>query len=596
MSNGVKGIGTELNSGCDGLRGTWLLSNLIDDDDLDDLQDYYPELTLYNAQFTGVMFDDTKSDPMNMTNLDNGTSGEDYVASGHILRIRAGLIPVFGKLNTTSGKFECVPVSEDDYKYLKGESETFDYTDQGGSKKDVMMRAPRCWYKGINDFKNQKKYIFWSSQHDEPLSTAHTVRRATLSTLNPVADTAVKTGAVTIGTSTIESTGVLGSEVNMSAYRFDNLAGMKQVRFPAVNSGENGAVFLNENGIIIGVFNMDVSASDMQVGDYVFCDVPAGAVSIVFTAPTANASDELIAVDSVEIEAIEPDWVLNEEWLCGVYEASVDGQTNLRSLSASTVKVGNGTSRTNTSWTYDANGKPTNTPSTTIDYTCKDFMNLAARRGAGYQLIYYEMSKFVAILFYSMYGDRDAQDRCGFGQGSGGQTGDKDSLGNATSVRGNSNNGNKVLGFESFMGCTLEWMDNIAVNVSSYRDFLLAHCEQGSYTVNHKWHIYNPLTGTERVVQGINFTGAEIARVRHGRFCDIIASKSYSDSNYATYYADQQAYATTSGRVVGRASHNSGAGGGLAFASAYYASSYSGSSHGSRLAFRGAIELSEPSE
>lgn len=593
MENGVKGIGTELDNTCDGLRGTWLLTELVEDNELSALQNYYPELTIHNAQFTGVMFNDTIADPMNMTNLDNGTSGEDYEPSGHILRIRAGLIPVFGKLNTTTGKFECVPVSEEDYKYLKGESEMFDYTDQGGSKKDVMMRAPRCWYKGVNDFKTQKKYIFWSSQHDEPLSTAHVVRRATLSTLTSYADTAVKTQAVTIGVSTIDSAGVLGSETTFSAYRYDNLAGMKQVRFPAVNSGENGAVFLNEQGIIIGIFNMDVSASDMQVGDYVFCDVPVGAVSIVFTAPTSSAADELIAVDSSEIEAIEPDWVLNEEWLCGVYEASIDGQTNLRSLSGVAVKVGNGTSRTNTNWSYDENGRPTNTPSTTINYTCKDFMNLAMRRGAGYQLIDYEMSKFVAILFYCYTGSRDAQDLCGFGQGAGGNTGGKDSLGNANSVRGNSNNGNKVLGFENFMGCTYEWMDNVAMNVSSYRDFLLAHCEQGSYPTDNSYHIYDPLTQTERVVKSIQMN-AEIARVRHGRYCDIIASKAYSDSNYATYYSDLAYHVGSSGRVVGRAYNNSSACGGLAFAFAYSASSVSSGIIGSRLAFRGVISLSDP--
>ena len=338
---------------------------------------------------------------------------------------------------------------------------------------------------------------------------------------------------------------------------------------------------------------MDVSASDMQVGDYVFCDVPVGAVSIVFTAPTSSAADELIAVDSSEIEAIEPDWVLNEEWLCGVYEASIDGQTNLRSLSGVAVKVGNGTSRTNTNWTYDANGRPTNTPSTTINYTCKDFMNLAMRRGAGYQLIDYEMSKFVAILFYCYTGSRDAQDLCGFGQGAGGTTGGKDSLGNANSVRGNSNNGNKVLGFENFMGCTYEWMDNVAMNVSSYRDFLLAHCEQGSYPIDNSYHIYDPLTQTERVVKSIQMN-AEIARVRHGRYCDIIASKAYSDSNYATYYADSAYHVGSSGRVVGRAGNNSFAFGGLAYAVAVYASSYSNGSFGSRLAFRGVISLSDP--
>ena len=47
------------------------------------------------------------------------------------------------------------------------------------------------------------------------------------------------------------------------------------------------------------------------------------------------------------------------------------------------------------------------------------------------------------------------------------------------------------------------------------------------------------------------------------------------------------------GRVVGRAIYSSSASGGLAYAVASYASSYSGGYYGSRLAFRGEIELNE---
>lgn len=593
MASGAKGIGSDLDNACDGLSGRWILNTLIEDDILASLQSYFPTLSLHNAQYTMVVQDDTMSDPANVTNLDNGTSGDSYAPSGHILRIRQGLIPVTGKLNVSTGVWEGVKISESNYTKLADGSD-FDYKDNLGSGNDAMMRCPRFWYKGINDFKNQKKYICWSSLEDEPLSTAKNINRKTLSDIILQEGKAVIVTNVEEGVSTLEMTGVLTDTPNYNAYKLD-VSGMKQVRWPGLNNANIGAVFLNEEGVIIKKYNMAVNNTlfDFVEGEYIFIDVPGGAKSFVFASATANNNLEAIAVDSSEVEAIEPDWVLSEEWLGGIYHASIDTITQLRSISGATIRVGKGTSTTSSEWSYDSEGKPTNTPLNGMNYTGKDFQNLAARRGSGYQLFDYEMSKLMAILYFSMTGNRDAQLLCGYGRGAGGTTGYTDTLGNTDSYKGQVS-GNKCLGFESFFGCTWEFMDNVAVNVPTYAQALKDKMSDqvSSYPIDAKWHIFDPITKTERVVQGITTSGYAIARTKHGRYCDVIASKCSSDNSvWATNYCDGNYYTASRCRVVGRSSGSSFAFGGLVFANAYFASSNSYSNYGSRLAFRGKISI-----
>ena len=592
-ASGVRGIGSELKDACDGLTGRWVLTSLIDDTEFEALAKYFPELELYNAQYTIVVQDDTMSDPANVTNLDNGTSGDSYEPSGHILRIRQGLIPVTGKLNVSTGVWEGVKISESNYTKLADGSD-FDYKDSLGRGNDAMMRCPRLWYKGINDFKNQKKYICWSSLEDEPLSTAKIINRKTLSDIILQEGKAVIVTNVEEGVSTLETTGVLTDTPNYNAYKLD-VSGMKQVRWPGLNNASIGAVFLDENGIIIGKYNMAVNNTlfDFVEGEYIFIDVPVGAKSFVFASATANNNLEAIAVDSSDVEAIEPDWVLSEEWLGGIYHASIDTITQLRSISGATIRVGTGKSVTSSEWSYDSEGKPTNTPLNGMNYTGKDFQNLAARRGNGYQLFDYEMSKLMAILYYSLTGNRDAQLLCGYGRGPGGTTGYTDTLGNTDSYKGQVS-GNKCLGFESFFGCTWEFMDNVAVNVPTYAQALKDKMSDqvSSYPIDAKWHIFDPITKTERVVQGITTSGYAIARTKHGRYCDVIASKCSSDNSvWATNYCDGNYYTASRCRVVGRSSHISFAYGGLVYAFASNAFSYSNSSGGSRLAFRGKISI-----
>ena len=113
-----------------------------------------------------------------------------------------------------------------------------------------------------------------------------------------------------------------------------------------------------------------------------------------------------------------------------------------------------------------------------------------------------------------------------------------------------------------------------------------------SYPTNAVWHIYDPIHGTERTVKGITTSGACIARVKHGRFSDVIASKCSSDTSaFVANYCDINYYTGSTCRVVGRAGYNASVYGGVVYADASGAWSASMSSSGSRLAFRGQIQI-----
>lgn len=582
------------------LVGTYMLTKYTDDAVLSAWQSEFADLTIHQSQYTLVEMDDTLTDPQNITNKDNNTTGDSYEPSGHISKIRSLMIPVTGKLNPTSGRWEGLKMSESDYKKLKDGSD-FDYSDSIGSGNDAMMRIPHLWYKGINDYKNQKKYIAWSSLSTEPISSASRINRKKLSAILLKENAAIMVANITEGSSTLATSGVMSDTANNNTYQID-VEGMKQVRWPGINNEAIGACFLDESGVIVSKFNMAIANSlfDFVNGDYIFIDVPSGAKTFVFTSPSGISSDlEAIAVDSTEIEAIEPDWVESDECLGGIYQGSIDSLTRLRSVSGVSVRVGTGTTTTSIEWQYDADGNPTNTPTGSMNYTAKDFQNLARRRGDGYQLIDYEMSKLLAILFFSLSGTRDSSKYCGYGKSAGGTTGYIDSLGNTTSTNlgSTSGQGNKCMGFESFFGCTYEWTDMVAVNVPSFAQAFKDKMSDGigAYPIDAKYHIYDPIKKTERVVQALTTnSGYCVARTKHGRFCDIVASKFAADnSKFATHYADGQFYTVSRCRVVGRSGSHAVAIGGVVFSHANYASSFSSTSFGSRLAFRGEISISE---
>lgn len=612
------------------ITGSVTLYENISDEQMAELRATFRYLDITECQYSLYEIDDTLNSPACIKNLDNNTMAEDafgsgYIAGGHALKIRNRMKPYFGRLDAYSGKWTGFRVSDENYK-KDANGNDYSYSDSSNLGNDLMMLLPHCWYKGVNDFKNQKKYIIFSDMENMPLSSATNTEKHYLS--DSETETGMRVGVgvgiriagITVGESMIDDDGVIvnaGFDTNgFNVYRV-NVEGMKQVRCPGVLNGNYGVCFTDNEGIIIGKWSMIVENSDFDFLqgelDYVFINVPDGAKDFYFTVPSAAASDTdergvVIVTDSDEIEAIEPDWVEHKQCLVGVYQGWINMSGNnivdgkIRSITGKAVTAGSGTSTT-ASWTYDADGNPTNIPAT-AHRTMKDFQNLSRIRGNGYQLIDYEMSKFVALLFYCLTGTLDSQSVCGNGN-QGLTSGYSDAIGNNNSTGSSNTNGPsslkltsgvKCLGLESFFGCYSEWMDYCCANMSSYTLFYKGKMTSGGTTMNGRWSIFDKETGRERNVLcpstvTTTSSGGCIKRVRHGRFCDLVPSviNGTSTTRYCDYY-----YYSTNGRVLARSSGNGSASAGVAYASASSASSYSNTSYGSRLAFRGEIELQEP--
>lgn len=588
---------------CSGITGRWIMENLIPDNGSDSvtiekLKKYFPQLEIHNAQYTGVIFDDVESDSQNITNLENGTIGEDYEPSGHFVRVRDMSHAYKCSYNRTSKKMRCVQVSDANYNLLADGTE-YDPTDQAGEGFDIMKLLPEYWYKGVNDFKNQKKYFFVSSMVDEPISTSTKVNRKKLSDC-------LHTSIASVYTIVDDKVVVKGDDVtiienpNYSVYEIE-VEGMKQVRWPGLNNSTIGAVFVDADGKVVSKFNMMVTHAlfDFVNGEYVFCDVPTGSVKLLFTAPNGFEDLEAIAVDSAAIEAIEPDWVHTRKRLVGVYGIHVDNLMRPRSISGQKTKCGTGTATTNADWQYDNEGNVRNSsvPTSTMNFTYKDFMNVCEMRGEGYHAIDYEMSKDIANLVMALTGERDIQAYAGYGCGSQYTTGANNfnTFGNVTRKYSGSNIGNIIFGIQNFVACNYEWMDNIAANVASFASFKKNKCiGQTSDPIDAVYHIYDPVDKTERTVQGLNMRDYCIARVKFGRFCDTLASRCSTDnSKWNLHYGDGYYYTHDRGRVVGRADGNASAHGGLVCSGASDVSTHSSTYSGSRLAFSGEIEIIE---
>lgn len=579
---------------CSGITGRWIMADLVDDSVLKSLKAYFPALEIHNSQYSTVCYSDFENDTENMTNIDDSTGykfNNAYTVPGHVRMIEAMSHAYRSAYNARDGKMYCRQVSDADYTKLADGSD-YDPADMAGEGFDIMKLVPHYWYKGVNDFKNQEKYYIVSSCKDRPISTASKTNRKKLADILVQALAAIFTDDVYIGGGYN-----LTENPNMNVYALD-VEGMKQVRWPGVNNATVGAIFLDADGKVIKKYNMSIGNSlfDFVPGEYIFIDVPAGAKRFVFTSPVGFDDQEAIAVDSAAIEAIEPDWVEHQQELVGVYGASVDSLMRVRSISGVQTRTGTDKHVTNGEWAYDNDGNLTNTsvPSSEITYSAADLINLCRMRGPGFSTIDYEMHKDLANLILAIVGDRDIQARCGYGCGHRYTTGANNfnSFGNITRFYTGSNIGNIMFGIQNFIGCNWEWMDNVAINVKTFVDLRRNRYSESvqDFPVDGKWHIHNPITKTERVVQGLTTSGFCIGRVKHGRYCDIIASRVTTDtSKWNQNYADVFYITNSRSRLVLRSGSSAYASYGLVCAVAYNAGTRSYAYCGVRLAFRGEI-------
>lgn len=585
------------------LTGTYRLTKYTDDDNLEGWRRALPLLTIKQQAYSDYKEFDNVEDTENITNMDNSTGyafNNDYVASGHILKIRKKSVPVKGKFNKANGKMHLTKISESDYtKYA--DNSTFDNKDLLGEQYDCFMFIPHFWYKGINDFKAQEKHTLLSSNREEPEATFTKKNQPLLSECLFADAKGVISDKANVGVQFGDE--CMGDLVSCAVYRLD-VEGMKQARYIGLNNATYCAVFVDGRGRIIekqvlAITSISGSPLDFknENGDYVYNAVPSGAKYLYFTCFRALSDDEhiVLSVDSEDIEAIEPGWVEHKAELIGIYGGTTDDLGLFRSVSGKqTLNCNNNINNTSTEWKYDKEGNPTNMPLGSLKYSYQDLLNLCRYRGKGYHSISYEQSKIIAILSRCYYGNRDDQRIYGFGCGYNYITGSQDAIGKADTVYSSAKNvPNKVWGLEGFIGCVWELMDNVGVNISTFAAWKAAKRPDNDKTmpVDAKWHIYDDRTKTERVVQGLDKSDYNIARLKHGRFCDVIASSVSTDTGvFSTGYAAVQHYNHSRGRCVGRADYGSFSESGLVYANVECHSSGSISCYGARLAFDGELE------
>jgi len=210
-----------------------------------------------------------------------------------------------------------------------------------------------------------------------------------------------------------------------------------------------------------------------------------------------------------------------------------------------------------------------------------NFKAYARARGAGYQLIDYDMHKEISWLFYALYGTRNCQAICGSGTNAYDKaTGQTNGIGNndTTTANGNTMSVN-FLGLENCWGNKYEFLDNVIYNPDA-----------SSLGV---WQISDIKNGTIRRVQGITPGNAWVwpKRMISDDELDVIAKEGgLSDS---TGYCDGQYLSTALSRVVLRSYYSSYSGGGVSCAYTYNDASSTVAYYGSRLAFRGEITVYE---
>ena len=591
---GFDASGNTTNTRCK-LVGTYRLTKYLDEAEYQKYVERFDELNIRQPQYTLIEFDDTVSDDANVSNPDNGTGykyGNAYAPSGHITAILSQRHRALAKVtkkpttrtvnianvettaNNFDGEMTYYPLDDaDSNKYADGTAAKLD-----GTEGDWMMYEPFFWSKGINDYFGGKHYGCYSSNGPDEMPD---VPAATVLTLEDIKGS----GGCQSGRKLMTGKGSLEN-----AYSTDStysvckveVSGYKRVRFPGV-PGSNlvGSLFTDADGGILEEIIVPTLNSRFEAGMYLIKDVPEGAAFLYFSILNTAEFDKVVLSNSDKIEDMEPDWVANDEHLCAVVGSSIVG-SKLRAC------ITGGSTAASLSWT--------------------DFHYYSQQRGM--QQIDALMHFRIANLFYAKYGRRDSQEQCGAGQHTnmrvtGGTAGHgmTDTIGYEEASKINPNvtnslvdnlvhqyawykgeddygeaavtqvNNTSCLGYEDIFGNKYDMMDWVDLPNNSGN--------------SGKWRIWLP-DGTQVMIKGMTSSDWWITAVAHGKYMAVVPVGSVNGSS-STHYCDKYWISTSAGGVVYRGYNNADAYGGVSDANANNGASSSGTSVGSRLAFRGKI-------
>lgn len=582
------------------LVGTYRLTRYKDDEEYEALQEHFPELNIEQPEYTMLERAETVADDACISNLDNCTGykyGNDYKSSGHVAAILKNRHRVLAKvtkkattrnvnianidtvMNNLDGEMTYYPLDDaDSNKYADGSAAKLD-----GTEGDWMMLEPFFWSKGVNDYLNGKNYDCYSYRDRDHMPR---VPEATVLTL---ADIKATQGGYTSGKKVMS-----GRDTITNAFSTDNsysvcmvsVEGYKRVRFPSV-PGSNlvGSVFVDKSGAVLQSIVVSTLSNKFEAGMYLISDVPEGAVALYFSVLNTAEFDKVVLSNSDKIEDMEPDWVANDEHLCGVVGSSVVG-SKLRAC------ITGG--------------------STTANMTWADFHYYSVQRGM--QQIDALMHWRIANLSYAKYGRKNMQEQCGAGShtnmrttGGTASRGMQDTVGYEEAKGINPNVTNSLIDNllhqyawyvekDEYGAAKVTQVNNICC--LGYEDIFghkydMMDCVDMPNTSGNagKWRVWLP-DGTTMMIKGTTNSDWWITAVAHGKYMAVVPVGSVNGSS-STYYSDKYWISTAVGRVVYRGYSYASANGGVSYANANVGASHAYSSVGSRLAFRGKIVRAE---
>jgi hypothetical protein len=569
---GIDAQGITTNTRCK-LVGNYKLTKYLDEEVYAKYAERFDELNIRQPQYTMIEFDDTVPDDANISNLDNETGykfGNTYQTSAHISVIRRNRHRVLGKLKSEGKMVICQLHDEDSNYYADAEvAASGTPAKLDSTEGDVYIYEPHYWYKGINDYLNNKKYSCFSSNEEMPDRPECKV----IGYDEIESEKNVREGyKLTVGRQHLDD--AYSQDSNYLVCKV-NVFGYKKVRFPTVlGTSMIGSCFTDSGKNVVKDVFVDSLNNRFVNGMYIICDVPEGATELNFTIHKYAEFDCVVLSNSDKIEDMEPDWVEHEPCLVAVFEACTIG-SKLYSAATGNASVGS--------------------------LTQSDFIYYAKQRGL--QLIDWEMHKDIANLFFAFYGRRDSQDQCGYGQsteqrniGTTALLGMQDTISynsdggahqtsNAWYVRPNEYGNNvysliyntNCMGYENLYGDKYEWLSGVSLPNTN---------EQEQY----KLLIEMPDGSTRKVKSGT--VDGYCTGMYHQKYMDIVGVHSQKGSS-TTYYCDIFTPSGTANRVVCRSYSYSYAVGGVSYAFCGYDSSSTNTYIGSRLAFRGEIEEAE---
>lgn len=548
---------------------------------------------------------------------------------------------------------------EDSNYYAKGyESEgtrqkaTLDGKQGNG---EVGVVIPDFWYKGVSLYTPQSpsmRYNFtaYSTQEDLPSTQSEEVKvlkvaDLTAHTITGDEDGLYQDNSYIYASTSTTSYRTIDSRIQATQYakvlRVD-VEGYKKIQIPlsiscaSVFTDSEGNIPIKEGSSTIAQYSqiMIGTSSFAYNGLPMMTTIPEGVKYMYITlktntayTPTASgnvtpeycdiilhkgsefSSGDDMTVDNAKewIMDFEPNWVKhNREWIaaaecCAINDGSGDTLYSPFDNKSTGVR---GSSYKNADYLD---------PQLSQEYNTYYLRYLAEKRGM--QLIDYEASKLIAMLFYAKYGLKNSQEQLGGGNhtinrllGDTANIGMKDTIcknfttgeylntgevadnvvhmsytytktlsGVYTYTRKNSNN---FLGIENVSGNLWEWMDKVF-----YMNETAANCGKARITMPN---------GEIRRVLSVNPSGNYPVSLVHGRYCDIFNAGTQGASN-SSGYGDYQSVDSSQRskfidvHAIGRSHSGASAYGGVAFLAGWSSVAYCYDYYGSRLLFRGSL-------